>query len=74
MVKLNNSDNYESIGVIKLTKEKFPKAFQAKVEELIEEVGHDFDEFDVTGWDEYTGTVHKIGDVWENTIEQYDEY
>ena len=27
MVKLNNSDEYESLGVIKLTKEKFPKAF-----------------------------------------------
>ena len=37
MVKLNNSDEYESIGVIKLTKEKFPKAFAAKVEELLEE-------------------------------------
>lgn len=37
MVKLNNSDEYESIGVIKLTKEKFPKAFKAKVEELLEE-------------------------------------
>ena len=31
MVKLNNSDEYESIGTIKLTKEKFPKAFKAKV-------------------------------------------
>lgn len=37
MVKLNNSDEYESIGVIKLSKEKFPKAFAAKVEELLEE-------------------------------------
>ena len=37
MVKLNNSDEYESIGTIKLTKEKFPKAFKAKVEELLEE-------------------------------------
>ena len=37
MVKLNNSDEYESIGTIKLSKEKFPKAFQAKVEELLEE-------------------------------------
>lgn len=37
MVKLNNSDDYESLGVIKLSKEKFPKAFQAKVEELLEE-------------------------------------
>lgn len=37
MVKLNNSDEYESLGTIKLTKEKFPKAFAAKVEELLEE-------------------------------------
>lgn len=36
-VKLNNSDNYESIGVIKLTKEKFPIAFEEKVQELLEE-------------------------------------
>ena len=36
-VKLNNSDEYESIGTFKLTKEKTPKAFAAKVEELIEE-------------------------------------
>lgn len=37
MVKLNNSDEYESIGVFKLTKEQTPKAFKAKVEELLEE-------------------------------------
>ena len=36
-VKLNNSDTYESIGKITLTKEKFPIAFNAKVEELLEE-------------------------------------
>lgn len=44
-VKLNNSDEYESLGVdlftskntIKLSKELTPKAFQAKVEELLEE-------------------------------------
>jgi hypothetical protein len=36
-VKLNNSDEYEALDTIKLTKEKFPKAFKAKVEELIEE-------------------------------------
>ena len=36
-VKLNNSDNYESIGSIKLSKDKFPIAFQNKVDELIEE-------------------------------------
>ena len=36
-VKLNNSEEYEALDTIKLTKEKFPKAFQAKVEELIEE-------------------------------------
>ena len=37
MVTLNNSDDYESLGTLKLTKEKFPKAFKAKVEELLEE-------------------------------------
>ena len=37
MVKLNNSDEYESIGTIRLSKEKFPKAFSAKVEELMEQ-------------------------------------
>ena len=36
-VKLNNSDEYEHLCNVKLTKEKFPKAFQAKVEELLEE-------------------------------------
>ena len=36
-VKLNNSDEYESLGAFKLDKEHFPKAYQAKVEELIEE-------------------------------------
>ena len=37
MVKLNNTDECESLGVIKLTKERFPNAFAAKVEELLEE-------------------------------------
>ena len=37
MVKLNNTDEYESLGMIKLTKERFPNAFAAKVEELLEE-------------------------------------
>ena len=37
MVKLNNTDEYESLGVIKLTKERFPNAFAAKAEELLEE-------------------------------------
>lgn len=37
MVKLNNSDEYEHLCNVTLTKEKFPKAFAAKVEELIEE-------------------------------------
>ena len=36
-VKLNNADNYESLGCITLTKEKYPIAFKAKVEELLEE-------------------------------------
>ena len=37
MFKLNNSNEYEHLCNVKLTKEKFPKAFAAKVEELIEE-------------------------------------
>lgn len=37
MVKLNNTDEYKSLGVIKLTKERFPNAFAAKVEEWLEE-------------------------------------
>jgi len=37
MFKLNNSDEYEHLCNVKLTKEKFPKAFNAKVEELLEE-------------------------------------
>jgi hypothetical protein len=36
-VKLNGGDTYESIGTITLTKEKYPIAFNAKVEELLEE-------------------------------------
>ena len=37
MVRLNNSDEYESLGTFKLSEEKFPKAFAAKVEELLEQ-------------------------------------
>ena len=37
MVKLNNSGEYESIGIIKLSKDRFPKAFNMKVDELLEE-------------------------------------
>lgn len=37
MFKLNNSNEYEHLCNVKLTKEKFPKAFAAKVDELIEE-------------------------------------
>ena len=42
MVKLNNTDKYKSLGVIKLTKERFQNAFAAKVEELLEEEEADF--------------------------------
>ena len=42
MVKLNNTDEYKSLGVIKLTKERFPNAFAAKVEELLEEEEAEF--------------------------------
>ena len=36
-VRLNNSDEYEHLCNVTLTKDKFPKAFEAKVEELLEE-------------------------------------
>lgn len=39
-LKLNNAENYERIGKIKLTKEKFPIAFENKVQELIEDGGY----------------------------------
>jgi len=34
---LNHGDSYESIGEITLTKDKFPIAFENKVEELMEQ-------------------------------------
>jgi len=37
MFKLNNADNYEALAPFKLTKEQFPIAWNAKVEELMEE-------------------------------------
>lgn len=39
MVQLNNSDTYEHLCNVKLTKDKFPIAFKNKVEELVEECG-----------------------------------
>lgn len=37
MIKLNNSDNYEHLCNVVLTKDKFPIAFANKVNELLEE-------------------------------------
>jgi hypothetical protein len=37
MVKLNSAEEMEMIGKIRLTKDKFPIAFNNKVEELLEE-------------------------------------
>lgn len=37
MNRLNNSDNYEHLCTVKLTKDKFPVAFENKVQELMEE-------------------------------------
>ena len=37
MLKLNNSEHYESLGNFHLSKEKYPIAYNAKVEELMEE-------------------------------------
>lgn len=36
-MKLNNTDNYEHLCNVKLTKDKFPIAFENKVQELIED-------------------------------------
>ena len=36
-VKLNNSDTYEHLCNVVLTKDKFPVAYENKVQELIEE-------------------------------------
>jgi hypothetical protein len=41
---------------------------------LIDEVGNEFDEFYVTGWNEYTVNDHKVGDCWENVIEHDESY
>ena len=37
MVQLNNSDNYEHLCNVVLTKDKFPIAYENKVKELIDE-------------------------------------
>lgn len=34
-IKLNNSEEYEHLANVKLSKEKFPKAYEAKLDELI---------------------------------------
>ena len=39
MIKLNNSENYEHLCNVRLTKDKFPIAFEHKVQELIEDCG-----------------------------------
>lgn len=39
MVKLNSSDEYEFLCKVILTKDKYPIAFENKVQELIEECG-----------------------------------
>lgn len=39
MVKLNSSDEYEFLCNVTLTKDKYPIAFENKVQELIEECG-----------------------------------
>lgn len=39
MVRLNSSDEYEFLCKVTLTKDKYPIAFENKVQELIEECG-----------------------------------
>lgn len=36
MVKLNKAEEYEAISSVRLTEDKTPRAFKAKVEELLE--------------------------------------
>jgi len=38
-----------------------------------DEVG-EFDEWNITGVDEYTDTDHEVGDCWEDEIEHDDSY
>ena len=38
-MKLNNAENYEHLTNVRLTKDKYPIAFEEKVKELIEECG-----------------------------------
>lgn len=38
-MKLNNAENYEHLANVRLTKDKYPIAFEEKVKELIEECG-----------------------------------
>lgn len=44
MLKLNNSDDYEHLCNVKLTKDKYPIAFAGKVQELVEDCGMAEDE------------------------------
>lgn len=44
MLKLNNSDDYEHLCNVKLTKDKYPIAFAEKVQELVEYCGMTEDE------------------------------
>lgn len=39
MVQVNNSDNYEHLCSVVLTKDKFPIAYENKVKELMDECG-----------------------------------
>ena len=39
-LKLNNADNYELLGKVKLTKDRFPIAYENKVQEIIEDGGY----------------------------------
>jgi hypothetical protein len=40
MLKLNGAENYEKLCDVVLTKDKFPIAFENKVQELMEECGY----------------------------------
>lgn len=48
MIKLNNAENYEHLCNVTLTKEKFPIAFEHKVQELMEDCGMSREEAEKT--------------------------
>lgn len=40
-IKLNDEDSYEHLCIVRLTEEKFPRAYAAKLDELVNRSGMD---------------------------------